>query len=357
MTPDEIFRSIAKASGATSVTASLPKTLGSLKAGEALTTKVTKLMEGFTPSPILSAKLPTTSIAGPSSALAHVVPRRAIISQATGEQISKALLSASGPTISASLPKSIGTLEASEALTAKVTKILEDYEPAPILSAKVTKLMEGFAPGPILSAKFPAATLTRPNLGTAPVVISPAEIADDEDRLTSSGGRSKVLPEEVGELLATGLVRVDREAVMLLLTDVGLEDARLHLEAIEERLLHGTRPAHLHAALSASILLRDLANRLFPARSGEFWVSRFESKHPLDSQHVGNRLAAFVDFRLRSRLSTKEHRLFQATLDAVLDWAGEGHHVIRDPRSSAHSFRQLLEVLAMVARAHTAPGD
>lgn len=175
-------------------------------------------------------------------------------------------------------------------------------------------------------AQLPVPTRRRRQIGVHPVTPS-----------RSPEVRPRILPQEVGEFLATGLVRADREEVIFLLADTGLDDARQHLEAIEERLLTGTGPSFLHAALSASILLRDLANHLFPPRD-EDWESRSGSKHSVRAQNVGNRLSAFVDLRLRSQLSPREHRLFQATLDVVHQWTGEGHHVPSSPREAATSF-------------------
>jgi hypothetical protein len=123
------------------------------------------------------------------------------------------------------------------------------------------------------------------------------------------------------------------------------------LQSIEERLRSGTRPERLQAALSANLLLKGVADYLFPPRDDE-WESRFGTKHKLQAKNVGNRLSAFVDPIFRSELTTQEHRLFQSTVDFVFRWSGQGHHVVFTPREGAEAFCQLISVLAAVSRAH-----
>lgn len=150
--------------------------------------------------------------------------------------------------------------------------------------------------------------------------------------------------------MAHSLVRVQRREAEELLLEVGLDLELEHLRAIEQRLASGTRPDRLHAALSANLLLQGLADCLFPARQGH-WVCRFNKKHELGPRNVSNRLSALVDPMLRQRLSTKAHALFQAAIDFVFRWSGEGHHVVSTPREAVEAYCDLLKVLAAIAQA------
>jgi hypothetical protein len=156
---------------------------------------------------------------------------------------------------------------------------------------------------------------------------------------------------EVGEVIAGGLVRSMRERVVTFLIVTGRDRELEHLQAIEERLLTGTRPAQSHAALSTRLLLEGLADYCFQPRD-EPWQDRFGRTHNVGKRNVGNRLAAFVDLHLRSKLSTQEHRLFAATLDTVSSWGGRGPHIIYHPIEAARFFIRLLEVLDVVSCAH-----
>jgi hypothetical protein len=91
-----------------------------------------------------------------------------------------------------------------------------------------------------------------------------------------------VLPEEIGELFAQHLTRAYRHEAEELLIRTGLELEFEHLRSIEQRLHSGTRPDRLQAALSANLLLKGLADHLFPPRDEE-WESRFGKKHKLVS--------------------------------------------------------------------------
>ncbi|HBR27392.1 MAG TPA: hypothetical protein DD732_10230 [Rhizobiales bacterium] len=164
-----------------------------------------------------------------------------------------------------------------------------------------------------------------------------------------------VSPEEIGELFAQHLMRAYRHEAEELLIRTGLELEIEHLRSIEQRLHSGTRPDRLQAALSANLLLKGLADHLFPPRDEE-WESRFGQKHKLGARNISNRLSAFVDPVFRSRLTKQEHRLFQATVDFVFHWSGKGHHVVFNPKEAAEAFCQLLKVLAAVARVHRESG-
>ncbi len=160
----------------------------------------------------------------------------------------------------------------------------------------------------------------------------------------------EVRPEEVGPELAQAMTRRHRQEAKGLLVALGLDLELEHLEAIERRMLAGGRPDHLHAALSASLLLEGVANRIFPPRD-ELWISRFGKEHEIGAEHVRNRLSAFAEPML-SELETVEHRLFIAEFDLVGRWTGEGHHVVFSAEENAEAFRAFLKILATVARAH-----
>jgi hypothetical protein len=217
---------------------------------------------------------------------------------------------------------------------------------------------------PVTMPKIAEGTIQRNELSQvgspAPVSAAAAELAPVVVDRGSDGAGARAAerfqPEGLPEVVAAALAREDREAAIELLVVLGLDEATDHLYEIEGCLLRGRKPSRLHAALSASVLLRDLADRLFPARD-EPWTSRSGRRHQVGHEHVKNRLSAFVDARLRSTLSTKEHQLFQSTLDIVADWTGKGHHVPARPREAARAFRQLLEVLSTIASAYRAGDD
>lgn len=185
-----------------------------------------------------------------------------------------------------------------------------------------------------------------------PPVAPPAsprrrEPVDDEQQTP------RVLPQEMGEALAQSLTRRHRQEAKGLLVALGLDLELEHLESIERRLLDGGRPDRLQAALSASLLLEGLANKVF-SPTEELWVCRFGKTYKLGPPNVKNRLHAFADRFLKQR-STAEHKLFIAELDLVSRWSGKGHHVIFTPGENAEAFCALLKVVATVARAHPLP--
>lgn len=157
----------------------------------------------------------------------------------------------------------------------------------------------------------------------------------------------------MGEALAQSLTRRHRQEVKGLLVALGLDLELEHLESIERRLLDEGRPDRLQAALSASLLLEGLANKLFPPTEA-LWVCRFGKTHKLGPPNVKNRLHAFAD-RFLKQCSTAEHKLFIAELDLVSRWSGKGHHVVFTPGENAEAFCTLLKVVATVARAHPLP--
>lgn len=161
---------------------------------------------------------------------------------------------------------------------------------------------------------------------------------------------SRVLPQEMGEAVAQQRTRFAREEAIRFLQATELHRELEHLGAIEERLTAGSWPAQHHAALSTRLLLRGVADRcLLP--SDQPVMDRFSRPHPIEEKNVGNRIAAFVDNRLRSGLSDEEHRLFVATLDTVARWSGRGPHRIYARGEAEVFLLRLFETLAMVSRA------
>lgn len=156
-----------------------------------------------------------------------------------------------------------------------------------------------------------------------------------------------------GEVVAVRTVRLNREIAIALLRATGLDLERQHLIALEARLTAGTAPDQYHAALSARLVLKGLADHCFPAREQD-WIDRSGRPHQVGDEQVKNRLNAFVDKHLRSVLTVDEHRFFIAQLDTVQEWSGRGPHLIRSQSEGEQLFLRLLEVLKMVARASRA---
>jgi len=161
-------------------------------------------------------------------------------------------------------------------------------------------------------------------------------------------------PHRMGEVIAVRRTRSSRQTVVSFLRAAGLIKELEHLVAVEERLSAGSTPAQSHAALSTRLLLAGVADRCFTPRDEPF-EDRFGAKHDVKKENVGNRIAAFVDVRLRKGVSDEEHRLFIATLDTVNRWSGRGPHRIYDPLEGQIFFLRLLEVLARVSRAYYFP--
>lgn len=159
---------------------------------------------------------------------------------------------------------------------------------------------------------------------------------------------------ELASVAASFFAGRDRQMVMTFLEETDLEEEREHLEALEERLRTGHAPARTHAAVSARKLLLGVADRCFPARS-DAYTCRFGCSHRVGSEEVANRLSAFVDERLSSKLETHEHKIFIAHLDYVFRWGGRGTHQNLSATEAVKAFVRLLEVLAMVSHAYGVP--
>lgn len=196
-----------------------------------------------------------------------------------------------------------------------------------------------------------------PTLGTAAIAPASSRIRDIElpgpavvRRRPQHQPRAD---HEVAPVAASLLVRRRRETVVAFFEAAELTPELEQLEAIEERLRTGSKPALVHAAVSARRMLQGVADRFYPARSG-MYVCRFECPHKVGSEEVANRISAFVDERLRFELDTHTHKQFQGTLEWVYRWGGRGTHEECNASEALQGFLWLLEVMTMVARAYEA---
>lgn len=208
-----------------------------------------------------------------------------------------------------------------------------------------------------LVASVKAVDYPMSTLGTAAIAPVPSRIRDLElPGPAVVRWRPQHQPREdheVAPVAASFLARRRRETVVAFFEAAELSSELEQLEAIEERLRTGSKPALVHAALSARRVLRGVADRFFPARR-EMYVCRFECAHKVGSEEVANRISAFVDERLRYELDTHTHKQFQGTLEWVFRWGGRGTHEECNATEALQGFLWLLEVMTMVARAYEA---
>jgi hypothetical protein len=185
-----------------------------------------------------------------------------------------------------------------------------------------------------------------PSLAPAAPLPSPqSETTDLEVRQTPS---VEVSPQNLAEVGALAEARAHRLAAEELLRAEGLDYELEHLLVIPRRLADA-EPGREHAALSASFVLRSLANRVFPPRPKK-WTSRFDTEHDVGGDKYANRLVAFIEIHLPF-MSTHEHKRLIGMIEFVLNWTGEGHHKPHDRRLGAMAYRDFLMILAYVARA------
>ena len=99
---------------------------------------------------------------------------------------------------------------------------------------------------------------------------------------------------DLAEITAGEEARSNRIAVEKMLRDHDLDYELEHLGFIEVRLVSGTRPDRIHAAMSASHLFEGIANLVF--RAGQEEVHRpLWRKRSVGKKHVRNRISAFID--------------------------------------------------------------
>ncbi|HET9677181.1 MAG TPA: hypothetical protein VFP21_06730, partial [Solirubrobacterales bacterium] len=157
-------------------------------------------------------------------------------------------------------------------------------------------------------------------------------------------------PQELGEEIAPNVARRHRQEVKGLLVSLDLDLALEHLESAEHRLLDGGRPERVQAALSMSLMLAEVADELFPART-EDWTDLDDVPREVGAENVKNRLLAFADRYLKDR-PVEERKLLVAELDFIYRWTGKGHHVVFSRIENEDAYCALLKALATVARAH-----
>lgn len=198
-------------------------------------------------------------------------------------------------------------------------------------------------------------TTTRQRRGVVAEPAPPASTPRSRDPHPAPRPKPSRRPNhEVAPVAAGYFADRDRRVVIALFDGAGLTSEREHFEACEERLRAGSEPARVHVAVSARRVLEGVADHFFPA-SNESYRCRFgcsHCPHKLGAEQVANRVSAFVDQRLRQHLDPHEHKHFQATLEWVYRWGGRGTHENCSPEEVAKGFLRLLEVLAVVARAH-----
>ena len=159
----------------------------------------------------------------------------------------------------------------------------------------------------------------------------------------------QVSPQDLGEELAPNVTRRHRQESKGLLSALDLDLALENLESAERRLLEGGRPERVQAALSASLLLTELADTLFPARK-ENCVDLYGVSREVGVENVKNRLLAFADSYFENR-PKEEHKLLVAELDFIYRWTAAGHHVPFSRTENEEAYCALLKALAIIARA------
>lgn len=182
------------------------------------------------------------------------------------------------------------------------------------------------------------------HFGRGPIVVH--ELEPVVVRPTSR--RHEVL--DLAEITAGEEARSNRIVVETMLLDHDLDYELEHLEFIEVRLVSGTRPDRIHAAMSASHLFEGVANLVFPGQEAKY-IDRFGVKRSVGKKDVRNRVSAFIDLHLREELSAHEAKRLQAKIDYAHNWSAEGHHVVYATEAANRAYRDTLEVLAYVARA------
>lgn len=194
----------------------------------------------------------------------------------------------------------------------------------------------------------PAALLASPPNVATPIVDYRPPIV-----VRKRGGEEQVgpvLPAELAEISAAKEARTNQIAVEEFLCREGLDYELEHLEAIPDRLISGTKPERIHAAMSANLLFEGVANLVFPGQE-EKYIDRYGSRHSVKNEDARNRISAFIDRHLSEEMSSHEARRLQGKIDFAHKWSAKGHHVSYSAEQANLAYRDLLDVLAYVARA------
>jgi hypothetical protein len=188
-----------------------------------------------------------------------------------------------------------------------------------------------------------------PDLASTFVDFEPPKVVPRRRRIHT--GDRQTEPLEFSELVVREETRFNWKAVEAFLDANSLAYEMEHLEIIAVRLMSGTKPDQTHAAMSASLLGEGVANFVFPGREDEY-VDRAGVAHAVGNVNVWNRLSAFIDIHLGGELAPHEALRLHAMVDCARKWTAKGHHVPYSPERANRAYRDLLEILAQVARAH-----
>jgi hypothetical protein len=215
---------------------------------------------------------------------------------------------------------------------------------------KAEAVMRDAAHIPIPDVDFlPANPIVEKNFGGGPVVVREPPPA----RVFVPSASPAPKPPDLAGLTAQEEAESNLVVARELLREEGLHYELEHLDAISVCLTPGTETGRVHAAMSASLLFKGMANAFFPAQDAA-WIDRSGKSHPVQAQHVGNRIAAFIGFQLGAELSKHEHRRLQAMLEFSYNWSQKGHHKPFPIDQAIRAYRDLLAVFAYLSRARQA---
>jgi hypothetical protein len=198
-------------------------------------------------------------------------------------------------------------------------------------------------------ASDPAALLAAPPELAIPIVDYHAPIVVPKRRSVEQVG-PVLVPAELAEISAAKEARTNQIAVEEFLRSEGLDYEAEHFEAIPARLISGTRPDRIHAAMSANLLFEGVANLVFPGQE-EKYVDRYGSRRSVKNEDIRNRVSAFIDRHLSKEMTSHEARRLQGKIDFAHKWSAKGHHVFYSAQQADLAYRDLVNVLAYVARA------
>jgi hypothetical protein len=198
-------------------------------------------------------------------------------------------------------------------------------------------------------ASDPAALLAAPPDVATPIVDYRSPIVVRKRRSVEQVGPVFV-PAELAEISAAKEARTNQISVEEFLRSEGLDYELEHFEVIPDRLISGSKPDRIHAAMSANLLFEGVANLVFPGQE-EKYIDRYGSRRSVKNEDVRNRISAFIDRHLSEEMSSHEARRLQGKIDFAHKWSAKGHHVFYSAIQANLAYRDLLDVLAYVARA------
>jgi hypothetical protein len=228
----------------------------------------------------------------------------------------------------------------------------------PVLGREISSLAPA-SPSP--TVRRPAQAPARPQAAPIRPDVRPAAAPKKVVRRRTTNAVSVALPVTIetprslaGAIAQQHVHRV-RTRVLGFLWRAGLNAQIEDLQALEERLTVGTRPALQHAALSTRELFLGVADHCFIAREKP-WVDARGNPRPVEQANVGNRLIAYVEGWLGTGAGSKDQeadfRAFIAIIDTLNRWNGRGPHRIRDLEEGGRFLIRALETLDLVGLAH-----